>query len=94
MHYKFNQRLNTPFWKSAREKTDIGDAQLVVDLFKQRAPLSLQKFGTEAGFTAFEPLVFNAYSYDALLYGQNLEANFVKPMMSEAEYQKKVTCLQ
>jgi tryptophan halogenase len=87
IHYKFNQKLDTPYWQRCRERTEIGDAQLVVDLFNQRPPLSSSHFGTHSPYTALEALVFNSYSYDTLLYGQKvLNKPPAKPKMSKEEY--------
>lgn len=87
MHYKYNRKLDTPFWKFARENTNIGDAQMIVDLFQQRPPLSASNFGTLSPYTALEALVFNSYSYDTLLFGQKiLKSPLAKPAMSKEEY--------
>lgn len=87
MHYKYNKKLDTPFWKFANANTDIGDAKMVVDLFQQRPPLSASNFGTLSPYTALEALVFNSYSYDTLLFGQKvLAAPISKPAMSKEEY--------
>ncbi|MNL09185.1 Flavin-dependent tryptophan halogenase PrnA [compost metagenome] len=91
IHYKFNNKLDTPYWKWCRENTNIGDAKVVVDLFKQRPPLVSSNFGTNSPYTALEALVFNSYSYDTLLYGQKvIKHDFKKPKMSKEEYQARV----
>ena len=38
LHYKFNRRLKTPFWKHCREKTDLGGAERIVDYFRENGP--------------------------------------------------------
>ena len=95
MHYKFNKKLDTPFWKFANENTNIGDAQMVIDLFKQRPPLSASNFGTFSPYTALEALVFNSYSYDTLLFGQKvLNAPLAKPAMSKEDYLHRTLAYQ
>lgn len=90
IHYKFNNKKQTPFWKWCRENTDIGNAQMILDLFNHKAPLSMGHYGTSSGYAALEALIFNAYSYDTLLFGQNLAPkNLKQPEMSLAEYQSK-----
>lgn len=87
IHYKYNKKLDTPYWKWCNQNTNIGDAQLIVDLFNQRPPLSASNFGTNSPYTALEALVFNSYSYDTLLYGQKvLSKEPTKPAMSKEEY--------
>ena len=95
MHYKFNTRLDTPYWQYCRANTDIGDAQMVVDLFQSRPPLSASNFGSNSPFTALEALVFNSYSYDTLLFGQKLvKGPLSAPAMSRAQYDSKLSSYQ
>lgn len=95
MHYKFNKQLDTPFWQWANENTNIGDAQMIIDLFNQRPPLSASNFGTSSPFTALEALVFNSYSYDTLLYGQKvLTKPPAKPAMTKEEYLNRTYAYQ
>ncbi len=90
-HYKYNKQLDTPFWKHCQEHTEMGDAKYAIDLFNERPPLSAGHFGTGSLHTAFEPLVINSYSYDTLLFGQDvLKKPLTKPAMSKAEYEAKV----
>ena len=89
VHYKFNNKKDTDFWNWARENTDIGDATEVLDLFKERPPLSLGHYGTTSGYFSHEPLVFNSYSYDTLLFGQKiLDKPLNPPKMSHIEYKQ------
>lgn len=90
IHYKFNKRLDTPYWNWCRENTNVGDAQMVMDLFHQRPPLSASNFGTHSPYTALEALVFNSYSYDTLMYGQKVAGTPQKPKMSKEEYLSRV----
>lgn len=91
VHYKFNRKFNTAFWQWCHEHTDIGDAKYIMDLFQQRPPLSASAFGGGSSYTAFEPLVFNSYSYDTLLFGQKLlQRQLKEPLMSRSEYDSKV----
>jgi tryptophan 7-halogenase len=38
IHYKFNTRLNTPFWHECREKTDLAGAEGIVDYYRENGP--------------------------------------------------------
>lgn len=92
VHYKFNNKLSTKFWNWTRENVQIGDAQDVINLFQAKAPLSKGHYGTTTGYTAHEPLVFNGYSYDTLLFGQDLvNKKLPSPEMSKEDYFKKCT---
>lgn len=91
LHYRFNKKLNTPFWKWCQENVEIGNAQTILDLFQERAPLSASQFGSNTAHTALEALVFNSYSYDSLIFGQKLVYTpLAKPAMSEEDYLSKV----
>jgi tryptophan halogenase len=41
LHYKFNDRLDTPFWRECREKTDLGGAAEFVDYYRENGPSAL-----------------------------------------------------
>ncbi|HZL34384.1 MAG TPA: FAD-dependent oxidoreductase [Tepidisphaeraceae bacterium] len=38
VHYKFNTRLDTPFWRHCREHTDLAGAQEIVEYYKENGP--------------------------------------------------------
>lgn len=95
MHYKFNKHLDTPFWRWCNAHTEIGDAQMIIDLFNQRPPLSASNLGTNSPYTSLESLVFNSYSYDTLIYGQKiLTKPPAKPLMSKEEYLSRTYAYQ
>jgi|SRR6516164_216901 tryptophan halogenase len=41
LHYKFNKRLPTPFWKACLEKTDLRSAQEFVEFYQENGPSTL-----------------------------------------------------
>src|SRR5690606_31258284 len=40
-HYKFNQRLDTPFWRDVRENADITGLESALEMYRAHGPLSL-----------------------------------------------------
>jgi tryptophan halogenase len=67
VHYKFNERLDTPFWRECREKTDLGAAAGIVEHFMDCGPASFWEP------TLFEPMdPFKMAGYAALLIGQRV----------------------
>jgi tryptophan 7-halogenase len=38
LHYKFNDRLDTPFWQRCRAETDIREARRIVDFYEENGP--------------------------------------------------------
>lgn len=65
IHYRFNRRLDTPFWKACRADTDIAGATPIVEYYMENGP-SLLTAGTLVG--AANP--FGLEGYVALLGGQ------------------------
>ncbi len=60
IHYKFNARLDTEFWKACRNDVDLGGATPVVEFYKQNGPTLFAKqmligpfnqFGLEGYYT-------------------------------------------
>ena len=41
LHYKFNDRVDTPFWRECREKTDLCDAGEFLEYYRQNGPSTL-----------------------------------------------------
>jgi tryptophan halogenase len=41
IHYKFNTRLDTPFWQHCRQKTDLAGAEPVVEFYQQNGPSTM-----------------------------------------------------
>ncbi len=67
MHYKFNTRLETEFWRACRETTDLGDAAPVVEYYQENGP---SNFWGPTLLDAFEPFKMGGYS--TLLVGMNV----------------------
>jgi tryptophan halogenase len=38
VHYKFNTRLDTPFWRHCREYVDLAGAEEVVEFYRENGP--------------------------------------------------------
>ena len=43
IHFRFNQRRNTAFWKAARSDTEIGDLEPIVDIYRHGGSVGLAK---------------------------------------------------
>jgi len=41
VHYKFNERLETPFWRACRADTVLGRAEPIVEYYRENGPTSL-----------------------------------------------------
>jgi tryptophan 7-halogenase len=67
IHYKFNQRSDTPFWRHCWEKTDLAGAAEVVELYRELGPC-FWLFQNVSRTSQFGP-----QGYVALLIGQQVE---------------------
>ena len=67
LHYKFNNRLDTPFWVECRQNTDIGCAAPVVEFYQENGPTPIWHP------TLLDPIdQFGAEGYLALLAGMQV----------------------
>src|SRR5204863_2273670 len=67
MHYRFNARLDTPFWRACRADADLGTAARVVAYYRENGPSNLW-----AG-TLLEPFdPFQMTGYTTLLVGMKV----------------------
>jgi tryptophan halogenase len=67
VHYKFNTRLDTPFWRAARNDTALHDAEFLVQFYKENGPSLVA--GSQL---IHESNSFGMDGYLALLVGQNV----------------------
>ncbi len=67
VHYAFNTRLDTPFWRACRSDTDLAGAAKVVDWYRENGPSSMVK-----GVLVPETNQFGLEGYLALLTGQQV----------------------
>ena len=67
VHFKFNTRLDTPYWRACRADIDIGAAAAVVDFYRENGPTPFAKtsvLGTND--------IFGMEGYLCLLLGQGV----------------------
>lgn len=70
IHYKFNGMLDTPFWKQAREETDVSGIAELLEFYKENGPTGfcryrLPRTETDFGLEGFlVMLVGNQVPYD------------------------------
>jgi tryptophan halogenase len=78
IHYKFNTRLNTPFWIECQQKTDLAGATEIVEYFQENGPsiqwwISLLDADDQ----------FTSEGYLALLVGQRVPYRILTPPSQE-----------
>ena len=84
IHYRFNQRLDTPFWKECRERVDISGIEQNVDLFRSAAPLR-----NHHAVLPVQDLGYGIPGIDMLLLGQEVAASSAPPDISESGWRLK-----
>jgi tryptophan halogenase len=67
VHYKFNTRLNTPFWQACRSDISVGGAQDLVDFYVENGPSALGKSYLLSANSAY-----GLDGYLAMLIGQRV----------------------
>jgi tryptophan halogenase len=77
-HYKYNRRLDTPFWRACRADTDVGGIQDVVEIYQERAPIG----ATPQRFRELDDSTFGVFRHDLLFMGQQLPTTYVAPSLS------------
>jgi tryptophan halogenase len=68
VHYKYNTRLDTPFWRHCQEKTDLAGAQRVVEFYEQNGPSMM--WAKQVFLDSFDSFGFQGYA--ALLMGMKV----------------------
>ncbi len=84
LHYKYNTRLDTPFWRACRADAELGDASPIVEYYQENGPCTLHRatlLGDE------DP--FGMEGYLSLLLGQQVpyRKTFTPPESDLATWQ-------
>lgn len=77
IHYRFNRRLDTDFWKEARSATDISGAAPLLDIYAAGAPLSGRDPFTRYLIDDKLPIFYGLAGIDTLLLGQGVPARML-----------------
>jgi tryptophan 7-halogenase len=88
IHYRFNRKFDTDFWRECRASTVLASAEARVALFVDRAPLSHSR----ALLRANDPVsdfFSQDYIYDVLLCGQQVPATYLQPIESRASLERR-----
>lgn len=88
LHYKFNRRVDSPFWRACREDVDISHHAGLLAAFRERGPLTYDP----AARTAFDypdPL-WGPEGIDAILLGQGVEGYRPRPLLDRATWNDRM----
>ncbi|HET7488852.1 MAG TPA: tryptophan 7-halogenase [Acidimicrobiales bacterium] len=96
VQYRFNTRLDTPFWQECRRTVDLATAADKVALFRERAPLAV---ASPVAKERLDPFFLSRYAadyfgqdyvYDVMLGGQGVGARWVPPATPRAAWEEAV----
>ncbi len=85
LHYKFNTRLDTPFWQMCHAETTLGSAQPLVDFYQENGPTPLSET------VMLRPSSnFGMEGYFAMLVGQQVphRARYQPPAADLARWER------
>jgi len=78
-HYKFNTRLDTPFWKEARSSTDVSGFVPILEMYAECAPLSHRDGLLQDMLNRVAPTTFSLYGMDNILLGMQVPTRRLLP---------------
>lgn len=78
IHFKFNEKVNSPFWEACRNEVDVSGISQVLDVFKNGAPLTLREDSIKNYLTGSKNIPFyGLHGTDCILLGQNVATNLL-----------------
>jgi tryptophan halogenase len=85
IHYRYNRRLDTPFWRRARAEVDVSGLEHLVDRYRREGPwLAAEGLPYAVGDPAF------GYSgLMMMLLGQGVEAPAPRPAISRSQWEQR-----
>jgi len=95
LHFKFNRRLDTPFWRACREEVDVSRHAELIEAFRERGPLSVRAEGAngspgaETEFRYPDPL-WGPEGIDTLLLGQGVPCPLPEPAEPRKAYRERL----
>ena len=84
IHFKYNKKLDTPFWIDCREKVDVSGVQDYLDFYKANGPVTIQK-NTAVFDKINKDNIFSAYGFDLFMLAQDVPTEFAFDNFTEEE---------
>jgi tryptophan halogenase len=72
IHYRFNSRLDTPFWREVRATTDISGARPMLDMYAAGAPLRYRNPLLKTFVQGNAPTFYGLAGVETILFGQQV----------------------
>jgi tryptophan halogenase len=78
LHYRYNRRRDTPFWREVWTRTDVSGIEPLLEIYAGGAPLHLRDPLTRRLARAAAPTFYELDGVDCMLLGQNYPAELVE----------------
>lgn len=88
LHYKFNRRVDSRFWRACREDVDVSHHEGLLAAFRERGPLTYDP-AIRAAFDYPDPL-WGPEGIDAILLGQGVEGHRPRPLLDREAWQERM----
>ncbi len=79
LHFRFNRRLDTPFWRACRADVDLAGAESLVDAFREAAPLTARPDRALLEESLMRTSFFGLLGVDNVLLGQGVATKALVP---------------
>jgi tryptophan halogenase len=90
LHFRFNRRLDSPFWRWCQEKVDVDTHGELLEAFRERGPLAYDSAMLEC-FDYPDPKLWGPTGIDAVLSGQGIRGSSLPtPRMSQGSWREHV----
>lgn len=86
LHYRFNRRRDTSFWRACRDDVDVSGHGELLEAFRERGPLSYDRTLSSA-FDYPDPL-WGAEGIDLILLGQGVPTTLPRPAWTKAAWDR------
>jgi tryptophan halogenase len=87
LHYKFNRRVDSPFWRACRKEVDVSHHAGLLAAFRERGPLTYDP-AVRAAFDYPDPL-WGPEGIDAILLGQGVEGYRPRPHLDRETWRER-----
>ncbi|MCG5212939.1 tryptophan halogenase family protein [Streptosporangium sp. KLBMP 9127] len=78
IHYRFNTRLDTPFWQEVRSRTDVSGLQPLLEVYAAGAPLRMRDSLTRRHLEITAPTFYGLQGIDCVLLGQRVPTRLLR----------------
>jgi tryptophan 7-halogenase len=88
LHYKFNRRVDSPFWRACLNDVDVSHHAGLLTAFQERGPLTYDP-AARAAFDYPDPL-WGPEGIDAILLGQGVESHRPRPQLDRETWRDRM----